>query len=105
MLTKIDNPTAYAMRSLINFSNAKNLNPVEIHQLSDVYREHAMSSVVRRCVRLFNEGREHMHVPWSGRPSVTNDLLQTVVRKYQELRKRKTIVSNEQHGIWEIQHN
>jgi len=63
MFTKIDNPAACEMRPVIRFLKAKNLTPAEIHrQLCDVYGEHAMSSsVVRRWVRLFNEGRENVH--------------------------------------------
>ena len=39
----------HVMRSVIRFLNAKNMKPAEIHQLCDVYGEHAMSSsVVRR---------------------------------------------------------
>jgi transposase len=58
------------------FLNAKNMNPAEIHrQLCDVYGEHTMSSsMVRRWVRLCNEGRENVHDdPRSGRPSVVNE--------------------------------
>ena len=60
------------MRSVIRFLNAKNMKPAEIHrQLCDVYGEHAMSSsMARRWVRLFNEGRENVH-EWSAeRPTV-----------------------------------
>ena len=48
----------------------------EIHrQICDVYGEGAMSdSMVRRWVRLFNEGREDVHDDErSGRPSLVND--------------------------------
>ena len=63
------------MRSVIRFLNAKNKKPAEIHQLCDVYGEHAMSSsMVWRWVWLFNEGRENVHDdPRSGRPSVVNE--------------------------------
>ena len=73
MFKKIENPAACEMRSVIRFLNAKNMKAAEIHrQLCDVYGEHAMSSsMVRRWVRLFNEGRESVHDdPRSGRPSV-----------------------------------
>ena len=73
MFKKIENPAACEMQSVIRFLNAKNMTPAEIHrQLCDVYGEHAMSSsVVRRWVRLFNEGRENVHDDQrSGRPSV-----------------------------------
>ena len=62
MFKEIGNPAACEMRSVIRFLNAKNIKPVEIRQLCDVYGEHAMSSsVVRRWVQLFNEGRENVH--------------------------------------------
>ena len=63
MFKKIENPAACEMRSVIPFLNAKNMKLAEIHhQLCDVYGEHAMSSsMVRRWVRLFNEGRENVH--------------------------------------------
>ena len=46
------------------------------------------SSLVRRLVRLFNEGRENMHDdPRSGRPSVVNeDLVRAVEEKIRENR-------------------
>ena len=62
MFKKREPPAACEMRSVIRFLNAKNMKPAEICQLCDVYGEHAMSSsVVRRWVRLFNEGRENVH--------------------------------------------
>jgi transposase len=69
-------PASCEMRSLIRFLNAKNMTPAEIpRHLCDVYGEHAMSSsVVRRWVRLFNEGRENVHDdPRSGRLSLVNE--------------------------------
>jgi len=59
MFKKTENLAACEMRSVIRFLNAKNMTPAEIHrQLCDVYGEHAMgSSVVRRWVRVFNDGR------------------------------------------------
>ena len=78
------------MRSVIRFLNAKNVTLAEIQrQLCDVYGEHAMSSsVVRRWVRLFNEGHENVHDdPRRGRPSVANeDLVRVVEEKIRENR-------------------
>ena len=78
------------MRSEIRFLNTKNMTPAEIHrQLCDVYGEHAVSSsIVRRWVRLFNEGRENVHDdPPSSRPSVVNeDLVHAVEEKFRENR-------------------
>jgi len=62
----------------------------EIHcQLCDVYGEHAMSSsMVRRLVRLFNEGRENVHDdPWGSRLSVVNEGLVRAVEKIRENRR------------------
>ena len=75
MFKKIENPTAYEMRSVICFLNVKKMKPPEICQLCDMHGEHAMSSSVEwRWVRLFNEGRKNMHDDlWSGRLSVINE--------------------------------
>jgi len=72
------------MRPVIRFLNAKDMTPVEIHrQLCDVYEQHVMSSsMVRRWVRLFNEGPENVpDDPRSGRPSVVNEDLVRVVEE------------------------
>jgi transposase len=74
-------------RSVIRFLNARNMKPVDIRQLCEVYGEHAMSdSVVWRWVRNFNEGHENVHDdPQSSRPSVVNEhLVQAVEEKIQE---------------------
>jgi len=72
------------IRSVIRFLNAKNVLPSEIHhQICQVYGDNAMSDgVVRKWVRVFNEGRENVHdEARSGRPSLVNDDL---VRKVNE---------------------
>jgi len=53
------------------------------HQICQVYGDNAMSDgMVRKCVRMFNEGREDMHYEArSGCPSFVNDDL---VRKVNE---------------------
>jgi len=64
------------MRPLILFLNARNVLPSEIHHhICHVYDENAMSDgVVRKWVRMFNEGRENLHDEVrSGRPSLVND--------------------------------
>jgi len=90
MFKEIENPAACEMRSVIRFLIAKNITPAEVHrQLCDVYGEHAMSSsMVRRWVRLFNEGRENVHDdPRNGLPSVVNeDLVRAVEGKIRENR-------------------
>jgi len=76
MFKKIENPAAREMLSVICLLNAKNMTPAEIHrQLCAVYGEHAMSvSMVRRWVRLFNDGRQNARDDWrNGRPVVVNE--------------------------------
>jgi len=89
MFKKTENPAACEMQSAIHFLNAKNTTLAEIHQLCDVYGEHAMSSSrVWRWVRLFNDGRKNVHDDLqSGLPSVVNeDLVCTVEEKIRENR-------------------
>jgi len=72
------------MRSVIRFLNYRNVLPSEIyHQICQVYGDNAMSSgMVRKWVRMFNEGRENVHdEARSRRPSMVNDDL---VRKVDE---------------------
>jgi len=62
--------------SVIRFLNARNVLPSEIHhQICQVYGDNAMSDgMVRKWVRMFNEGRENVHdEARSGRPSLVND--------------------------------
>ena len=64
------------IRSVIRFLNAGNVLPSEIHhQICQVYGDNAMSvGMVRKWVRMFNEGRENVHdEARSGRPSLVND--------------------------------
>ena len=51
------------IRSVICFWNDRNVLPSEIHhQISQVYGNNAMSDgMVRKCVRMFNEGRQNVH--------------------------------------------
>jgi len=51
------------MRSVIRFLNARNVLQIEIHhQICQVYGDNAMSDgMVRKWVRMFNEGRENVH--------------------------------------------
>jgi len=70
--------------SIIRFLSVRNVLPSEIHrQICQVYSDIAMSdSMVRKWVRMFNEGRENVHdEARSGRPSLVNDDL---VRKINE---------------------
>ena len=70
--------------SEIRFLNTRNMLPSEIHhQICQVYCDNVMSDgMVRKWVRMFNEGRENVHdEARSGRPSLVNDDL---VRKVNE---------------------
>jgi len=72
------------IRSVIRFFNARNVLPSEIHhQICQVCGDNATrDGMVRKWVRMFNEGRENVHdeAP-SGRQSLVND---DVVRKVNE---------------------
>jgi len=72
------------MRSVIRFLNDRNVLPGEIHHhICQAYGDNAMSDgMVRKWVRMFNEGRKNVHNETrSGRPSLVNDDL---VRKVNE---------------------
>ena len=64
------------IQSVIRFLNTRNVLPSAIHhQICQVYGDNAMSDgMVRKWVRMFNEGRENVHDEGrSGRPSLVND--------------------------------
>jgi hypothetical protein len=84
LFKEIEKPAAREVQSVIRFLNVRNMKPADIHcQLCEVYGEHAMSdTMVRRCVRHFNEGRENVHDdPRSGRPSEVNEELVRAVEQ------------------------
>jgi len=84
MFKTIEGAADCEKRSVIRFLNVRNVLPSEIHhQICHVYGDNAMSdSMVRKWVRMFNEGRENVHdEARSGRPSLVNDNL---VRKVKE---------------------
>jgi len=84
MFKTIEGAANCKIRSVIRFLNARNVLPSEIHhQICQVYGDNAMSDcMVRKWVRMFNEGRENVHdEARSGRPSLVNDDL---VRKVNE---------------------
>ena len=77
-----------------SFLNARNVLPSEIyHQICQVYGDNAMSDgMVRKWVRMFNEGRENVHdEARSGRPSLANDDLVRKVRERVRDYRRFTI--------------
>jgi len=84
MFKTIEGAADCEIRSVIRFLNARNMLPSEIHhQICQVYGYNVMSDgMVRKWVRMFNEGREKVHdEARSGRPSLVNDDL---VRKVNE---------------------
>jgi len=67
----IDGTADCEIRSVNSFLNARNVLPSEIHHhIWQVYGDNAMSDgMVRKWVRMFNEGRENAHdAARSGRP-------------------------------------
>jgi len=84
MFKTIEGAADCEIRSVICFLNARNMLPSEIHhQICQVYGDNAISDgIVRKWVRMFNEGRENVHDEVrSGRPCLVNDDL---VRKVNE---------------------
>jgi len=84
MFKTIEGAANCKIRSVIRFLNARNVLPSQTHhQICQVYGDNAMSDgMVRKWVRVFNEGRENVHdEAWSGHSSLVNDDL---VRKVNE---------------------
>jgi len=63
MFKTIEGATDCEIRSVIRFLNARNVLPSESHHhICQVYGDNAMShGMIRKCVRMFNEGRENVH--------------------------------------------
>ena len=91
MFKTIEGTADCEIRSVIRFLNARNVLPSEIHhQICQVYGDNAMSdSMVRKWVRMFNEGRENVHdEARSGRPSSANaDLVRKVNERVRDDRR------------------
>ena len=76
MFKTIEGAAHCEIRSVIRFLNARNVLPSEIHhQICQVYGDNEMNdSMVRKWVRMFNEGRENVHdEARSWRPPLVND--------------------------------
>ena len=60
MFKIVKRPADCKIRSVIRFSNARNVKPVDIYcQICEVYGENTMSDgMARNWVRKFNEGRD-----------------------------------------------
>jgi len=94
MFKTIEGAADCEIRSVIRFLNARNVLPSEIrHQICQVYGDNEMSDgIVRKWVRMFNEGRENVHdEARSGRPSLMNDDLVRKVNKRVRDDRRFTI--------------
>jgi len=91
MFKTIEGAADCEIRSVIRFLNARNVLPNEIHhQICQVYGDNAMSDgMVRKWVRMFNEGRENVHEEArSGRPSLVNgDLVRKVNERVRDDRR------------------
>jgi len=76
MFKTIEGAADCEIRYVIRFLNDRNVLPCEIHhQICQVYGDNEMSDgMVRKWVRMFNEGRENVHdEARSGRPPLVND--------------------------------
>jgi len=76
MFKTIEGAAECEIRFVIRFLKDRNVQPSEIHhQICHVYGDNEMSDgMVRKWVRMFNEGRENVHdEARSGRPSLVND--------------------------------
>jgi len=76
MFKTIEGDAYCLIQSIIRFLKARNVLPSEIHhQICQLYGDNVMSDgLIRKWVRMFNEGRENMHdEARSGRPSLVND--------------------------------
>jgi len=94
MFKTIEGAAVWEIRSVIGFLNARNVLPSEIHhQICQVYGDHAIiDGMVRKCVRMFTEGRENVHdEARSGRPSLVNDNLVRKVNERERDDRRFTI--------------
>jgi len=91
MFKTIEGAAYSEIRSIIRFLNARNVLLSEIHhQICQVYGDNAMSDgMVRKWVRMFNEGRENVHdKARSGRPSLVNDdLVHKVIKRVRDDRR------------------
>jgi len=81
------------IRSVLHFLSARNVLPSEIHhQICQVYGDNAMSDgMVRKWVRMFNEGENAHDEAQSGRPSLVNDNLAQKVNERVRDDRRFTI--------------
>ena len=76
MFKTIEGAADCEIRPVIRFLNARNVLPSEIHHyICPVYGDNAtIDSMVRKWIRMFNEGRENVNVEArSGHPSLVND--------------------------------
>jgi len=85
MFKTIEGAADCEIRSVIRFLNARNVLRSEFHhQICQVYGDNAMSDgMVRKWVRMFNEGRENVHdEARSAHDAVTLQMTNTI-RRYE----------------------
>jgi len=91
MFKTIEGAADCEIRSVIRFLNARIVLPNDIHhEIRQVYGDNGMSDgMVRKWVRMFNEGRENVHdEARSGRPYLVNDdLLRKVNERVRDDRR------------------
>jgi len=91
MFKTIEGATDCEIWSVIRLLNARNVLLSEIHhQICQVYGDNATSDgMVRKWVRMFNEGRENVHdEARNGRPSFVNgDLVRKVNERVHDDRR------------------
>jgi len=82
MFKTIEEAADCEIQSVIRFLNARNVLPSEIHHhICQVYGDNAMSDgMVRKWVRMFDEGQENVHDEGQSRRSslVNDDLVHKV---------------------------
>jgi len=85
MNAPISNPADCEVQGVIQFLQAENVRPSEIHRrLVAVYGELVMSAAsIRKWCTMFRNGRTDVHdVERSGRPSVITDALKEKVNRF-----------------------
>ena len=94
MFKKTEGAADCEIWSLIRFLNARSVLPSEIHeQICHLYGDNAASDgMVRKWVRMFNEGRENVYdEARSGHPSLVNDDLVHKVNERMRNDRRFTV--------------
>ena len=108
MCKTIEGTADCEIRPVIRFLYARNVLPSEIrHHICQVYGDNAISDgMVRKWVRMFNEGRENVHdEARSVCPSLVNDDLMRKVNERVRDERRFTISYLSLHHFPQISRN